>query len=164
MVGNEENIPPEFEKRVNRDKKIIYVATGVVALLIILFIFAIPSIVNIDDSYTDDYSSYDLNRYEDTSSSSNIKVKVTNVSRDSEGWYSVYGKITPTSINTTNFSSFVTYYDKSGFEIKTDLFVLSDNDHLNLLGYELCNEDVGSVDVNIVDNKDNIVAKAKYYL
>ncbi|WP_295113662.1 hypothetical protein [uncultured Methanobrevibacter sp.] len=158
--GNDENIPLEFEKRVNRDKKIIYVAIALVAVIIVLYLLAIPVIQDGAGSYP----TYDLSGYPDISSTSGINVQLTDVRQDSDGWCWVYGKITPKSINTTDYRVFVTYNDRNGYEITMDFnYLEDDNGEMRFSGTSI-SEDVGSIDVNLIDDKDNIVAKTSYNL
>lgn len=150
----------DFQKRVSRDKKIIIGAAAVVALLIVFFAVAIPSLSNSDDVF-----GYDFTAYNDISFSSGIELVISDAFEDSNGWYSIYGKIKPRSTDTSGFYAMSNFYDDDGYLVGSDLEYLDENSAENLIcTFDTYYYDVDNVDIAIVDSDDNIVARHTYYV
>ena len=157
------NSMSSFQKRVKRDKQIIIGASIVVAILIIGSLIAIPSLVY-DDGYA--YYDTDLDNYNDISSSSGITVKVTDAHEDDDGWFFVWGKILPSSTDTNGLTAITKFYDSSGLDLASDY-----DDDLEVIGgtvllggAELESKEISTVEIAIVDNDNNIVAKTTYHV
>ena len=150
-----EEIPAGFQKRVDRDKKIILGAIAITAILIILSLVALPSLMEVDY--------YDLDGYYDTTSSSGVTVEVTNAYEEVDGWYNIYGIVTPES--RSDYQAITTFYDSEGYELMSTYEYLPDAEgEIMLASADMTGYDVDYIVIGIVDEDYNLVAETTYYV
>jgi hypothetical protein len=132
-----------FQKKVSRDKKIIIGAIAIVAFLIIIALISDP--ISYDDTY-------------------GVNVEVTDAFSSGDLFY-VYGEITPSDVDTSLYTAYVTYYDIDGYEIASSSLYLTENTGEMLLGSaEVDDSTVDNVYVEIVDDVGNVVAQTTHYI
>lgn len=152
-------LPDDFQKKVSRDKKIIIGSIVIVAILIIIALMTFPYMMYTDDYYVDTT----LDDCNDISGSSNASIKITDAYKDPDGWYFVHGEV---SISTVGYSAVADYYDVNGNKIASDSYGLgvAANTEQLLTGVDLNGANLDHIDIGIIDENNNIVARTTYHV